>query len=60
MCEAKIAKDCHDVECPEHGGLVRCDDDCRALAKPITLEEYKATLEHYKNHKLYYGCSHAR
>lgn len=40
-------------------GLVECDSFCKAKEEPETLEEYKATLEHYKNHSLLSGCSHA-
>jgi hypothetical protein len=39
-------------------GLVECDSFCKAKEEPETLEEYKATLEHYKNHSLLSGCSH--
>ena len=37
---------------------VDCDDDCGAYEEPQTLEEYAATLEHYKTHPYLYGCSH--
>ncbi len=40
-------------------GFVECDSSCKAKEQPETLEEYKATLEHYKNHSLLSGCSHA-
>lgn len=39
-------------------GLVECDGSCKAKENPETLEEYKATLEHYKHHSLLSGCSH--
>ena len=38
--------------------IVHCDDKCNALENPNTLEEYKKTLEHYKNHCICGGCSH--
>lgn len=40
-------------------GLVQCDSFCKAKENPETLEEYKATLEHYKHHSYLSGCSHA-
>jgi len=39
-------------------GFVECDESCKAKENPETLEEYKATLEHYKHHSLLSGCSH--
>lgn len=41
-------------------GFVECDESCKAKENPETLEEYKATLEHYKHHSLLSGCSHGR
>lgn len=38
--------------------LVECDGSCKAKENPETLEEYKATLDHYKNHGWLSGCSH--
>jgi hypothetical protein len=40
--------------------LVACDENCGAKENPETLEEYKATLEHYKNHAWAGGCSHGQ
>jgi hypothetical protein len=37
---------------------VHCDDFCKALADPQTLDEFKATLEHWEDHGLDSGCSH--
>lgn len=37
---------------------VPCDEPCFALAKPVTLEECKAALAHWKNHSYLSGCSH--
>lgn len=54
--EDKYAKQREDIE----RGFVDCDDFCQAKEKPDSLEEYKATLEHYKNHSLLSGCSHGR
>ena len=42
-----------------YNGLVACDNFCGAKENPETLEEYKATLDHYKNHSYLSGCSHA-
>ena len=39
-------------------GLVECDSFCGAKEEPETLEEHKATLEHYKHHSYLSGCSH--
>lgn len=39
-------------------GLVECDISCKAKEQPETIEEYKSTLDHYKNHSLLSGCSH--
>ena len=39
-------------------GLVECDLSCKAKEEPETLEEYKATLEHYREHPYLSGCSH--
>ena len=37
---------------------VRCDEACQALEEPVTLDEYAATLLHYKEHCCMGGCSH--
>jgi hypothetical protein len=42
----------------EHRVLVDCDDDCGAFEEPETIEEFRSTLEHYKNHQSLGGCSH--
>lgn len=60
-CLEVLAKECPYIDCEEHGFLVKCDKyDCRAKKDPRTLEEYKEALEHWKNHSLYCGCSHAK
>ena len=41
-------------------GLVPCDDECKAKENPETLEEYEATLDHYKYHGYLHGCSHGQ
>jgi hypothetical protein len=40
-------------------GLVNCDQNCDALLEPITLEETRKALEHWRKHSLLHGCSHA-
>ena len=38
---------------------VRCDDpDCRTLVDPVTLDDYRMALEHWRDHGVEYGCSH--
>lgn len=44
----------HDDDCPS----VDCDENCGALTNPKTLKEALKTLEHWRNHGLYNGCSH--
>jgi hypothetical protein len=40
---------------------VSCEDGCGAFEEPETLEEYKAALEHWKDHDSSWGgCSHGR
>lgn len=39
---------------------VECDEDCGALLEPVTLEEYKAALEHWMHHEHNFGCAHGR
>lgn len=46
---------CEEQECELH---VRCDDNCRALLEPITLEDCKRSLEHWIKHRVNSGCSH--
>ncbi len=41
-------------------GTVLCDEGCGAFAEPLTLDEYRAALEHWKNHHESGGCSHGR
>lgn len=38
--------------------VVACDDNCGARENPTTLDQYRATLEHYKHHPYMLGCSH--
>ena len=42
--------------CPVH---VDCDQNCRALEDPQTVDQVKAALDHWKNHHWLGGCSHA-
>jgi hypothetical protein len=44
----------------EEDEFVECDEKCCALLEPATLEEYRATLTHYKSHSYQCGCSHGR
>lgn len=44
-------------DCDVH---VHCDADCGALREPVRKRELRATLEHYRSHQLYHGCSHGR
>jgi hypothetical protein len=44
----------------EEDEFVECDENCRALLEPTTLEEYIAALTHYKSHSYQCGCSHGR
>jgi hypothetical protein len=37
---------------------VECDDVCKALRRPATIEEYEAALEHWQLHSESGGCSH--
>ena len=37
---------------------VACDQDCGALDAPVTFDEFKAALVHWRDHGLYGGCSH--
>ncbi len=39
---------------------VGCDEGCGAFAEPLTLEEYRAALEHWQHHHESGGCSHGR
>jgi tRNA(His) 5'-end guanylyltransferase len=40
--------------------LVDCDDNCGVYVEPESLEEYKAALEHWRDHMLLSGCSHGQ
>lgn len=42
-------------ECEIH---VACDDPCGAFRDPNTFPEAIETMIHYREHKLYGGCSH--
>jgi len=49
----------HDAyECPHEDEYVRCDQRCRALLHPTTLEEALRTIEHWRRHRYLCGCSH--
>lgn len=37
---------------------VDCDERCKALTDPQTVEELRAALEHWKSHSYLSGCSH--
>lgn len=42
-------------DCP----YLECDDpDCRALRHPMTVEDYRIALVHWRDHTLGGGCSH--
>jgi hypothetical protein len=41
-------------------GYVRCDDRCMARKEPVTLDEHKEALDHWKSHSRLCGCSHGR
>lgn len=46
---------------PDSPEVVSCGEACGALAEPQTLAEYKAALEHWKDHESSWGgCSHGR
>lgn len=45
----------HD-ECPIHVG---CDEKCRALREPITLDHLLLAYRHWRYHHYLHGCSHA-
>jgi hypothetical protein len=47
----------HD-EMPECLVHVDCDENCRALTDPQTVEELKAALTHWRSHPYLCGCSH--
>lgn len=38
--------------------LVDCDATCDAYEQPVTLAEFRASLEHYRSHHVSGGCSH--
>lgn len=40
--------------------LVDCEDKCGALEDPVTLDQFRATLTHYKLHGCQGGCAHGR
>lgn len=37
---------------------VHCDNNCFARVDPVTIEEFKAALEHWRDHPWMHGCSH--
>lgn len=39
---------------------VECDEQCRAFDEPETLDEFVDAYEHWRNHDVLAGCSHAR
>lgn len=41
--------------------VVSCDEACGAFEQPETLDEFRAALEHWKDHDSSWGgCSHGR
>jgi len=44
-----------DSTCPLH---VSCDKGCQALRDPVTLDEFRAALEHWEHHSHVGGCAH--
>jgi len=45
-------------EMPECEVHVDCDQRCKALTDPQTIDELKAALEHWRSHQYLCGCSH--
>tara|TARA_Y100000310_G_C19951493_1_gene477058 strand:- start:35 stop:247 length:213 start_codon:yes stop_codon:yes gene_type:complete len=45
-------------ECPDTETFVACDDACRALDNPTTIDELEKALEHWRSHSWCAGCSH--
>ena len=45
-------------EMPECDVHVDCDERCKALTNPQTVEELRAALEHWRVHQHLCGCSH--
>lgn len=43
-------------DCEVHVG---CDRKCKALNDPVTEDELRAALEHWRSHGYLAGCSHA-
>lgn len=37
---------------------VDCDQNCMALVEPVSAEELRAALEHWRDHSYLCGCSH--
>lgn len=37
---------------------VHCDTNCKALANPVTVDELRAAVEHWRSHEYTGGCSH--
>lgn len=54
-CDPTEQRYARNIDCLIH---VSCDEDCKALENPITLDDYKLTLEHYREHGFLSGCSH--
>jgi len=48
------------VDLPSISERVWCDEDCGALEDPVTIEELRAALEHWRFHSLMAGCAHGR
>lgn len=61
-CADWPSDDLHVDSAPKGGcGVhVDCDDRCRALRDPQTIEEYRAALDHWVNHGWWSGCAHGQ
>jgi hypothetical protein len=48
----------NDSKLDDERPTVGCEANCGAFTEPETLEEYKAALDHWENHRYLGGCSH--
>lgn len=55
-CYCRLAPDVHP---PSEACVVDCDANCDALQHPVSLEEYRDALKHWRYHRYLSGCSHA-
>jgi hypothetical protein len=61
MPECKHDLDWRDDRYDEMPGCdlhVECDDRCKALTDPQTVEELRVALTHWRSHQYLAGCSH--